>query len=61
MKCPTVGRGEREFIEFTYSRKTALNEGKESHPTVTTLTHNFSCLKNCRDRIGEEPEEKKVQ
>ena len=31
---------------------------KGDHPTVRTLTHNWSCL-NYRDENGEEPEEKK--
>jgi hypothetical protein len=37
------------------------NEGGGHHFTVTTLTHNCSCLKNYRDGNGEEPEENKVQ
>ena len=53
---------EKELIELTSTRKTgrASNEGGEGHPTVTTLTHNCSCL-NYRDGNGEKPEEKKVQ
>jgi hypothetical protein len=53
---------ERELIEPTSSRKTWHQVRECFHPTVKSLTHNCSCLKNnCRDGNGEEPEEKKVQ
>jgi hypothetical protein len=36
---------ERELIETTSSRKTASDGGDRGHPTVTTLAHQCSCLK----------------
>ena len=59
MKHPTVGRGNL----YSSSRKEdrASSEGWGCHPTVTSLTHNCSCLKELQDGNGEEPEEKKVQ
>jgi hypothetical protein len=36
---------EREFIEPTSSRQTLSSEGWGCHPTVTTLTHDCSFLK----------------
>jgi hypothetical protein len=38
--------GERELVEPVSSRKTgrASSEGWGCHPTVKTLTHNYSCL-----------------
>jgi len=35
------------------------SEGWGSYPTANDLTHNSSFLKNCSDKNGEEPEEKK--
>jgi hypothetical protein len=51
----------RELMEPTSSRKTSSEE-LDWHSTVTSLTHNCSCLKELQgDRNGEDPEEKKVQ
>jgi hypothetical protein len=36
------------------------SEGWGFHPTVTTLTHNCSYVKELPDRNGDEPEDKKV-
>jgi hypothetical protein len=36
---------ERELIEPTSSRKSGHQMRERSHPTVMTLTHNCSCLK----------------
>jgi hypothetical protein len=60
MKCPTVAR-EGTYRAYLQQEHRTSSEGWGCHPTVTTLTHNCSCLKEYRDGNGEEPEEKKVQ
>jgi hypothetical protein len=52
---------ERELIEPPQQEDRTSSEGWGCHPTVTSLTHNFFCLKELQGWNGEEPEEKKVQ
>ena len=55
--------GERELVESISSRKTGHQvEGWGCHPIVKNSDSElFLSEKNCRDKNGEEPEEKKVQ
>ena len=52
---------ERELIESISSRKTGHQMRERGHPTLTTLTHNCSYLKELQYGNGEGPEIKKVQ
>jgi hypothetical protein len=44
---------ERELKEPTSRRKTGHQVREGDHPTVTTLTHNCSCLKELQEKKKE--------
>jgi hypothetical protein len=53
---------ERELRAHLQQEDRTSSEGWGCHPTVTSLTHNCSCLKELQGwNYREEPEEKKVQ